>query len=189
MCEAGRVRHHLKHNLWRPECTILFVGYQAVGTLGRSIVEGVKEVRLFGETVEVRAEIVQLKGLSGHADKAGLTAWMRGFKNNPQKVFIVHGQDQICDEFAEYLKEEYAFDTYAPYSGTCYDLLADEVVYEAEGIRIAPKKKRGVSSVFERLLAAGQRLLTVIQHNEGGANKDLAKFADQINSLCDKWDR
>ena len=189
MCEAGRIRHHLKHNLWRPESTILFVGYQAVGTLGRSIVDGTKEVRLFGETVEVRAEIVQLKGMSGHADKAGLTAWMRGFKNDPLKVFIVHGQDQICDEFAGYLKEEYSFDTYAPYSGACYDLVADDFVHETEGIRIVPKKKRAISSVFERLLAAGQRLLTVIQHNEGGANKDLAKFADQINSLCDKWDR
>lgn len=189
MCEAGRVRHHLKHNLWRPECSILFVGYQAVGTLGRSIVDGTKEVRLFGETVEVRAEIIQLKGLSGHADKAGLTAWMRGFKNDPQKVFIVHGQDQVCDDFADYLKKEYSFDTYAPYSGSCYDLANDEVVKASEGIRIMAKKKRQISSVFERLLAAGQRLLTVIQHNEGGANKDLAKFADQINSLCDKWDR
>ena len=189
MCEAGRIRHHLKHNLWRPESTILFVGYQAVGTLGRSIVDGTKEVRLFGETVEVRAEIVQLKGMSGHADKAGLTAWMRGFKNDPLKVFIVHGQDQICDEFAGYLKDEYSFDTYAPYSGACYDLAADDFVHETEGIRIVPKKKRAISSVFERLLAAGQRLLTVIQHNEGGANKDLARFADQINSLCDKWDR
>ena len=189
MFEAGRVRHHLKHNLWRPECSILFVGYQAVGTLGRSIVDGAKEVKLFGETVEVRAEIIQLVGLSGHADKAGLTAWMRGFKNDPLKVFIVHGQDQVCDVFADYLKEEYSFDTYAPYSGTCYDLAADELVRETDGIRIEPKKKRALSSVFERLVAAGQRLLTVIQHNEGGANKDLAKFADQINSLCDKWDR
>ena len=168
---------------------VLFVGYQAVGTLGRSIVDGTKEVRLFGETVEVRAEIVQLKGLSGHADKAGLTAWMRGFKNDPQKVFIVHGQDQICDEFTAYLKEEYSFDTYAPYSGACYDLANDVIENETEGIRIQTKKKRQISSVFERLLAAGQRLLTVIQHNEGGANKDLARFADQINSLCDKWDR
>ena len=189
MCEAGRIRHHLKHNLWREECTILFVGYQAVGTLGRSIVEGIREVRLFGETVEVRAEIVQLKGLSGHADKAGLTAWMRGFKNNPDRVFIVHGQDQVCDVFAEYLREEYAFNTYAPYSGTSFDLADNTFISESAGLRVAPRKKRQISSVFERLLAAGQRLLTVIQHNEGGANKDLAKFADQINSLCDKWDR
>lgn len=189
MCEAGRIRHHLKHNLWRPESTVLFVGYQAVGTLGRSLAEGAKEVRLFGETIEVRARVTQIKGLSGHADKSGLTQWMLGFKNTPERVFIVHGDDTVCDDFAAYLHEEYAFDTYAPYSGTRFDLLTNTCEYEAEGVRISPKKKRQVSAVFERLLAAGQRLLAVIQHNEGGANKDLAKFADQINSLCDKWDR
>ncbi len=189
MCEAGRVRHHLKHNLWRSECSILFVGYQAVGTLGRAIIDGAKEVRLFGETVEVRAQIIQMKGLSGHADKAGLTKWMRGFKNIPERVFVVHGQDEVCEQFAEYLHEEYAFDSYAPYSGTRINLLTNEFELETSGIRVTPKKRHKISSVFERLVAAGQRLLTVIQHNEGGANKDLAKFADQINSLCDKWDR
>ena len=189
MCEAGRIRHHLKHNLWRPECTVLFVGYQAVGTLGRSIVEGAKTVKLFGEPVEIRAKILQMKGLSGHADKDGLTNWMKGFKNNPDKVFIVHGNDTVCDDFADYLKREHSFNTYAPYSGTCFDLKTNSFVYEADGVRMVPKKKKHVSAVFDRLLAAGQRLLTVIAHNEGGANKDLAKFADQINSLCDKWDR
>ena len=191
MCEAGRIRHHLKHNLWREECTILFVGYQAVGTLGRSIVEGAKEVRLFGETIEIRANIMKLEGVSGHADKAGLTRWMLGFKNDPKMVFIVHGEDTVTETFAEYLHDEHGFSTYAPFSGTCYDLIADEFVEETAGIRIegAKKKTRTASTVFERLLAAGQRLIAVINHNEGGANKDLAKFADQINSLCDKWDR
>ncbi|MBQ7562479.1 MAG: MBL fold metallo-hydrolase [Lachnospiraceae bacterium] len=188
MCEAGRIRHHLKHNLWRPECTILFVGYQAVGTLGRNICDGAKEVRLFGETVDVRANIIQVHGLSGHADKAGLTDWILGFENEPKKVFVVHGDDEVCDIFADYLRDEHGFDTYAPYSGAVYDLLKEELVSSPEGIRIT-KKKRAASAVFERLLAAGQRLLAVIRHNEGGANKDLAKFADQINSLCDKWDR
>lgn len=189
MCEAGRIRHHLKHNLWRDECTVLFVGYQAIGTLGRSLVEGAKEVRLFGETIEVRAKIAQLKGVSGHADKAGLTNWMLGFKNDPDRVFVVHGDDEVCDIFADYLHDEHGFNTYAPFSGTVFDLATDDFVTEESGVRITVKKKHTVSSVFERLVAAGQRLLTVIAHNEGGANKDLAKFADQINSLCDKWDR
>ena len=191
MCEAGRIRHHLKHNLWREECTILFVGYQAVGTLGRSIVDGAKEIRLFGETIEVRARIMKLEGVSGHADKAGLTRWMRGFRNEPQMVFIVHGDDTVTDDFAAYLHDEHGFNTYAPFSGTSYDLIADEFIEETAGIRIegAKKKTRAASTVFDRLVAAGQRLLAVISHNEGGANKDLAKFADQINSLCDKWDR
>ncbi len=189
MCEAGRIRHHLKHNLWRPECTVLFVGYQAIGTLGRTLVEGADEVKLFGETIEVRAKVMQLKGMSGHADKAGLTKWMLGFKTDLKRVFIVHGEDSVCDEFASYLNEEYGFQTYAPYSGTTFDLQTNICELETEGIRISPKKKRQVAAVFDRLVAAGQRLLAVIRNNEGGANKDLAKFADQINSLCDKWDR
>lgn len=187
MCEAGRIRHHLKHNLWRPECTILFVGYQAIGTLGRAIVEGVKEVKLFGETIEVRAKIMQLAGLSGHADKNGLIAWVNGFEKKPDRVFIVHGEDTVCTAFAQCLKHEYGYNTYAPYSGTEVDLLTNTITYEAEGVPV--KKKKVASDIFSRLLAAGQRLIAVIHRNEGGANKDLAKFADQINALCDKWDR
>ena len=118
----------------------------------------------------------------------GLTDWILGFETEPKKVFVVHGDDEVCDIFADYLREEHGFDTYAPYSGAVYDLTEDKLVASPEGVRIT-KKKRAASAVFERLLAAGQRLLAVIRHNEGGANKDLAKFADQINSLCDKWDR
>ena len=187
MCEAGRIRHHLKHNLWRPECTVLFVGYQAVGTLGRIIVEGVDEVKLFGEPIQVRAKIAKLTGLSGHADKNGLIAWLQGFEKKPERVFIVHGEDTVCSAFAQCLHHEYGYETYAPYSGTEFDLIANEITYEAQGVPV--KKRKVASDIFNRLLAAGQRLLTVIHHNEGGTNKDLAKFADQINALCDKWDR
>lgn len=187
MCEAGRIRHHLKHNLWRPECTILFVGYQAAGTLGRLLVEGVDEVKLFGEPIEVRASIKTLAGLSGHADKNGLIEWIEKFKEKPRKVFVVHGEDTVCRLFTECLRTEYGIKAYAPYSGTEFDLLTGRFLYEAEPIPVK-KKARTVSDVFTRLLAAGQRLLAVIHKNEGTANKDLAKFADQINSLCDKWD-
>lgn len=186
MCEAGRIRHHLKHNLWRPECTILFVGYQANGTLGRAIVEGAEEVKLFGETIEIRAQIRKLTGLSGHADKAGLIEWLEGFKEKPKRVFVVHGEDSVCKSFVECLKVEHGQKAYAPYSGTCFNMISNKLEYEAEPI-VVVKKKRTVSDVFSRLLAAGQRLMEVIRKNEGGANKDLAKFADQINSLCDKW--
>lgn len=189
MCEAGRIRHHLKHNLWRPECTILFVGYQAVGTLGRHLLEGAQEVRLFGEYIEVRASIEKLAGISGHADKNGLIDWVTGFEKKPEMVFVVHGEDTVTDTFAQTLIDEYDMDAYAPYSGTKFNLLTGTFDYEADPIRVtAAKKHHAASSVFERLLAAGQRLIGVIKKNEGRPNKELAKFADQINSLCDKWD-
>lgn len=191
MCDAGRIKHHLKHNLWRKECTILFVGYQAVGTLGRELVEGAKEVRLFGEEIAVNAKIQVLPGVSGHADNSGLMKWASSFEKKPQKVFVVHGDDASAKTFTQRLIDELGYDAMAPYSGTEFDLKAGVCTREEAGIPLerTAAAKRKPSSVFERLLAAGQRLLTVIRHNEGGANKDLAKFADQINNLCDKWDR
>ncbi len=188
MCEAGRIRHHLKHNLWRPECTILFVGYQAVGTLGRMIVDGVDEVKLFGESIQVRAEIRKLVGMSGHADKNGLIDWVCGFEEKPRKIFVVHGEDSVCAGFAECLKMEYGQRTYAPYSGTVFDLLSGKLEYEAEPVPVKKKAKGALSTVYARLLAAAQRLLNMVKRIDGMPNKDMGKFADQINSLCDKWE-
>ena len=190
MCDAGRVRHHLKHNLWRPECTILFVGYQSVGTPGRALVDGVKEMRLFGETVDVNAQIRVLTGISGHADKNGLIDWIEGFETKPKKVFIVHGEDLVTMSFADCLKDEHGLDAFAPYSGTVFNLTTE--TFEKITEPVAVKKKTaaasgGQSSAYNRLVAAGQRLMALIGHCKGMANKDLAKFADQINSLCDKW--
>ncbi len=188
MCEAGRIRHHLKHNLWRPECTILFVGYQAVGTLGRLIVDGIDEVKLFGESIHIRAQIRKLIGMSGHADKDGLIEWLSGFEEKPRKVFVVHGEDSVCMEFAECLRVEYGHNTYAPYSGTEFDLLSGKLLYEAAPVPVKKKAKSVASSVYARLLAAAKRLLALVQKSEGMPNKDMGKFADQINSLCDKWE-
>ena len=187
MCEAGRIRHHLKHNLWRPECTILFVGYQSVGTLGRILVDGADQVKLFGEPIDVRADVRTLAGLSGHADKKGLIEWVKGFKEKPKCVFVVHGEDEVCKSFTECLQVEHGIKAYAPYSGTEFNLLTGKVEYEALPIPLK-KKAKSVSDVFSRLQAAGQRLLAVIRKNDGRPNKELAKFADQINSLCDKWE-
>jgi metallo-beta-lactamase family protein len=192
MCEAGRIRHHLKHNLWRKDSTILFVGYQVPGTLGSALLGGAKTVKLFGEEIEVRAKIVQLPGMSGHADRDGLTRWISSFEKAPQKVFIVHGEENTAVGFADHVTHDVGFDAVAPYSGDIYDLLTGKQI--AEGSHKLAEKKTSKSAhatntVFDRLVAAGERLCAVIRKCQGMANKDLGKFADQINSLCDKWDR
>lgn len=188
MCDAGRIRHHLKHNLWREESTILFVGYQAAGTLGRILQDGIDEVKLFGEPIAVRAQIGSMHGLSGHADKNGLIDWLHGFSHRPDRVFIVHGEKSVCDSFSAYLAEEGGYITYAPYSGTSFDIAKNELIHEADPIPVK-KKIIIVSDVYNRLIEAGKRLNAVIEQNKGGTNKDLAKFADQIIALCEKWKR
>ena len=192
MCEAGRIRHHLKHNLWRSECTICFVGYQAVGTLGRKLIEGAESVKLFGENITVNAHIEVLKGISGHADVNGLLNWLRGFEKKPQRVIVVHGEDTVTDYFAGLVTDTFGCPAFAPYSGGCVDLLTNEVV--SVGVKI-PKKavekpaKARAASAFNRLVAAAKRLLDVVYKNEGLSNKDMAKFETQIQNLADKWDR
>ncbi len=193
MCDAGRIKHHLKHNLWREDSTILFVGYQAEGTVGRALLEGAQEVKLFGEPVCVAAKIRRMPGISGHADVNGLIDWINAFEKKPQKVFVTHGEDSVTELFAARLRDELGYDTYAPFSGTVFDLAKGQFIYEAEGIRIqkAPitQKASKAARAYEKLLALGHRLLSVIRKNEGCPNKDLEKFSREIQSLCDKWDR
>ncbi len=105
MCTAGRIRHHLKHNLYNPKASIVFVGYQAEGTLGRILLEGVDKVKLFGETIAVKARIHNLEGFSGHADRDALYEWLSGFEKKPKDIFLVHGEIQAKKAFASYVKE------------------------------------------------------------------------------------
>ena len=191
MCEAGRIRHHLKHNLWRRECTILFVGYQAVGTLGRKLIDGASVVKLFGENIEVAARIESLKGISGHADMNGLLNWLGAFETDIQHVFVVHGEDAVTEEFAQTITDTYGWNAFAPYSGGCVDLATNQIL--TEGMRIAKKKVEKPTKVksqnaFNRLVLACKRLMTVVMKCEGMANKDLAKFEGQIQNLVEKWD-
>ena len=193
MCDAGRIKHHLKHNLWREDSTILFVGYQAVGTPGRALLEGTQEIKLFGEPVHVAAKICRMPGISGHADVNGLVDWIKAFEVKPQKVFVTHGEDTVTELFAARLRDEMNYDAYAPFSGTEFDMAEGEFLYEAEGVKIqkpvALQKASKAAKVYEKLLALGYRLLSVIRKNEGCANKDLEKFSRDVQSLCDKWDR
>ena len=188
MCDAGRIRHHLKHNLWRSECTVIFVGYQAEGSLGRRLLEGAHEVKLFGETIAVNAEITQCHGLSSHADRNGLLAWINYYNPRPKEVFVVHGDSEVTEIYANTLREQ-GFSAHAPEYEEVYDLLAGKVL--AAGI---PQPKKAVpqdagSPAYRRLEEAGEKLMEAIRHNKGGTNKDLAKFADQIRALVEKWER
>lgn len=190
MCEAGRIRHHLKHNLWRPESTVLFVGYQSPGTLGRALVEGAKEVKLFGETIEVRCKVQVLAGVSGHADNEGLMNWVKNFESKPRTVFVTHGEDEVCDIFASRLRSELGLAAAAPYNGAEYDLLTGSCLVVGNTQRIAKEEgggKKRENPVFRRLLDAGHRLLNIIKAKEGHTNKELARFASQVEALCDKW--
>ncbi|MBQ2880643.1 MAG: hypothetical protein IJE40_00090 [Clostridia bacterium] len=188
MCEGGRVRHHLKHNLWSKNNLILFVGYQSVGTLGRIIYDGAKKVKLFNEEISVNARVGLLPGISGHADKQGLLNWINGFEKKPAQVFVNHGDDIACSAFAECLRSEYGFNAIAPYSGTSFDLITGDPVKLTHGIPVEKKvvKKDKAQLAFERLVKSAERLLATVKNCKGRPNKDLSRYASQIDSLCDK---
>lgn len=130
MCDAGRIRHHLKHNLWRPESTVLFVGYQGEGTLGRLLIDGEKKVKLFGETITVEAQILKLGGISGHADQDGLLAWIGSFQGEIRHVFVTHGENSVAEGFAKRLTEDLHRPATAPYNGESWDLTTDLLLRE-----------------------------------------------------------
>ena len=133
MCEAGRIKHHLKHNLWRKECTVLFVGYQAEGTLGRKLLDGAKKVKIFGEEISVNARIEIIDGFSGHADREGLLDWLNAFAEKPDKIFIVHGEEDAMTDFSEYIRERFGgTETIIPSLMSSYYLSRSKAVQKAE---------------------------------------------------------
>jgi len=189
MCDAGRIRHHLKHNLWRPECTIVFVGYQGEGTLGRLLLDGAQKVKLFGEEIAVRARIVNFKGLSSHADRDHLLAWAKNFQPKPQQVFVVHGDSKVTEIYAQTLRDE-GISAHAPLYEEVYDLAENRML--AAGVEIAPKPKFtsvSVSSAYRKLEDTVDSLSAVVRANKGGTNKDLNAFAAELEALIKKWAR
>jgi len=122
MCDAGRIKHHLKHNLWRANATILFVGYQAQGTLGRRILEGEKLVKIHGEEIAVNANIERIEGFSAHADQKGLVEWVKNFSTKPQKIFLVHGEPEARDTLAGIIEEEAGIEVVKPMLHQTFEL-------------------------------------------------------------------
>ena len=189
MCDAGRIRHHLKHNLWRKECAIVFVGYQAEGSLGRALLEGAKSVKLFWEEIAVNARIVNFKGLSSHADRDHLLAWIEHFAPTPQQVFVVHGDSEVTDLFAKDLNAR-NIPAHAPLYEEVYDLSANAML--AKGVVLEPKKTTGGaaagSPAFVRLQDVSKQLEALISRSRGRPNKDLARLADQIKQVMENWE-
>ena len=191
MCEAGRIRHHLKHNLWRSESTILFVGYQSEGTVGRKLIDGADTVRLFGEEITVNAHIESLAGISGHADRDMMLHWLSAMPEKPRQVFVNHGDDQVTDHFADCIRTRLGVPADAPYSGDSYDLITGHCIAKGRIIKATKVSdgRRRANAAFERLMQAGKRLMAVITASKGLSNKELARFTDQIIALCEKYQR
>lgn len=191
MCEAGRIRHHLKYNLWRKECTVLFIGYQVEGTLGRRLLDGEKTVNILGEEINVAAKIDRLDGISAHADKDGLLHWLGSMKNRPRRVYVNHGDDTACEAYAKAVGRKLLINAVAPYSGGCYDLLSD-VCYDPGNTQKLQKRaplpaKNKPSVAWTKLFTAGVRLSDLIERSRGMKSKELMQLTNQINSLCNKW--
>ncbi len=113
MCDGGRIRHHFKHNIWRSECSVIFTGFQAAGTLGRRLVEGAKRAYILGEEMAIRSRIYTIGGFSAHADQGELLQWLRSFQSKP-KVFVVHGEEKVALEFAGIIRNQLGYETYVP---------------------------------------------------------------------------
>ena len=128
MCEAGRIRHHLKHHLWDKKSSIVFVGYQAEGTLGKLLLDGIKEVTLFGEKIKVNAQIHNLEGFSGHADRDGLLAWIGGFQKEPKHIFLVHGEMEAKEDFAKTVEKKLGYKSIVVRGNSEFTLQKDEIV-------------------------------------------------------------
>ncbi len=190
MCDAGRIRHHLKHNLWDPKNLILFVGYQTVGTLGHSLLHGAKQVKLFGETIAVNAEIRSLHGTSGHADQQGLLNWVKGFTKRPGTIFVNHGDEGACEAFGELLRTTFpTAEVIVPYSGTEYDLKAGKILFAAQPKRLEkqPSKPQAkLNPLFESLKAVARNLLALVESMGGRSNNELKATAREINAIIDK---
>lgn len=152
MCEAGRIRHHLKHNLWNPKNSIVFVGYQGQGTLGRSLIEGIKMVTLFGEEIQVNAEIHNLEGFSGHADQNGLFAWLAHFQQKPKEIFLVHGEEDSKKDFAKLVNEKLSYEPVVVMGNSEFDLdMNKSEIINMEGASYQAAEEEKIQKVRDKL--------------------------------------
>ena len=198
MCEAGRIRHHLKHNLWRPECTILFVGYQSPGTVGGKLLDGADEVKLFGEAIQVKAEILRIDSFSSHADEHHLLEWVDKVDPNVM-AFINHGEDKVAESFAMEVATSIQKPAVAPYSGEVWDLATGELAYKAEVKPVIQKQThsgsgggdhrdvKNASTEYKNLRSSADSLMKLVGKSSEISNKELKKMQADIEELIKKY--
>ncbi|NLT58171.1 MAG: MBL fold metallo-hydrolase [Clostridiales bacterium] len=186
MCDAGRIRHHLKHNLWRPECAIVFVGFQAEGSFGRHLLSGAERVRMFGEEIRVAARIVNLPGMSSHADRDFLLKWARHFSPTPRHIFVVHGEEQGAEALAAELNR-YGIPAHAPFYLEEFDLIRNLV--SSPGIPLPAKARKSAheSQAYAELLGSAEQLLELVKTSRQGANRELRAMNRQLTELLAGW--
>ncbi len=181
MCDAGRIRHHLKHNLWNEKCAVVFVGYQAEGTLGRTLLDGAKEVKLFGEAIAVNAQIYNLQGFSGHADQGGLFDWLCGFQKMPQKIFLVHGEKEAKEDFAKFVRSRLGWDCTVIDRVCEYELGENESVTAFDTAEEEFAGQESVQEIRDRLKNALSDVSDVIDNAEAATDKKLTE--DELVAL------
>ena len=175
MCEVGRIKHHLKHNIWNPKNTILFVGYQAIGTLGRKIVDGAKTVKIFGEEVSVNARIEYIEGYSGHADQQGLLNFVYSFIKKPDHIFLVHGEEQGQKVLKEKITEDTEIPVTIPDYGETYEL--NKTVKLTDVIKKERAKEYAKLEVIDRMETLKEELIDM----ESIVKEDL--LANTVNDV------
>ncbi|MDR3590704.1 MAG: MBL fold metallo-hydrolase [Negativicutes bacterium] len=170
MADAGRILHHLKHNLWRPEASILFVGYQAQGSLGRRLLEGAKRVKIMGEEISVKAKIHNMEGFSAHADQEQLLDWLEHLKTPPANVFLVHGEHEAAEAFAKVLAERLHLPAYIPHYGDSAILDGRNLTVESSSITLLDPKLQQLHEVLDQLDSDYMELKRRLEHlaAEGG---------------------
>lgn len=191
MCEAGRIRHHLKHNLWDARNSIVFVGYQAQGTLGRSILEGKKDVTLFGEEVHINAQIYNLEGFSGHADRNGLFSWVSGFRQKPGQIFLVHGEEDSKKDFAKLLNDELGYDPIVVLGNSEFEIEQGDVsIVNLEEATTLGADDEDVQKVRNKISDIGDELQSILYNARLSMGDTIAKEKlVQINNVVQELEK
>ena len=186
MCTAGRIKHHLKHNLWRKESSIVFVGYQAKGTLGRRIKDGAKKVKIFGEDIKIKAQIHVLEGFSGHADQVELIQWIKNFKKKPKKIFLVHGEQEALEALYDLIQNDLDLQAIIPQLGEKFVIKGTGEAVPTEVVR--EKSIKELQSFEEETMQLKELMDAILEKldqksKEELSNEDLVKLRNKIIEL------